>query len=176
MEFRWTPKILENNFRGQNSMACDVLYIIGKLLECRCLKHARIFHLDIWNTSYGQKKGWESKLPVWLPTRKSRESTQFTCMQTTCNILSESSQQGLQLCFRPHADLRFACKVMGLQSRGSPSWRDFKTPTWESQERKAIWMSALWRGAKYIIRGKVVASPKSRPWWVLCVRVARGSS
>jgi len=56
MESRWTPKTLESNFRGQNSMACGVLYIIGKLLEPRCLKWVRIAHLDIWNTSYGQKK------------------------------------------------------------------------------------------------------------------------
>jgi hypothetical protein len=41
-------------------MACGVLYIIEKLLERRCLKWARIAHLDIRNTSYGQKKGRES--------------------------------------------------------------------------------------------------------------------
>jgi hypothetical protein len=41
-------------------MACGVPYIIEKLLECRCLKWARIAHLDIWNTSYSQKKGRES--------------------------------------------------------------------------------------------------------------------
>jgi hypothetical protein len=41
-------------------MACDIFYIIGKLLERRCLKWARIAHLDILNTSYGQKKGRES--------------------------------------------------------------------------------------------------------------------
>jgi len=41
-------------------MACDVIYIIEKLLKLRCLKWAYITHLDIWNTSYGQKKGWES--------------------------------------------------------------------------------------------------------------------
>jgi hypothetical protein len=46
----------------------------------------------------------------------------------------------------------------------------------ESRERKVIWMWAPWRAAKYTIRGKVVASPKSGLWWVLCVRVARGSS
>jgi hypothetical protein len=28
-----------------------------------------------------------------------------------------------------------------------------------------------WPGTKYIIRGKVVTSPKSGPWWVLWVRV-----
>jgi hypothetical protein len=60
MESRWTPKISEIDLRGQNSMACGVFYIIGKLLERRCLKWARTAHLDIWNTSYGQKKGRES--------------------------------------------------------------------------------------------------------------------
>jgi hypothetical protein len=60
MESRCTPKNSESNFRGQNSMAYDVLYIIGKILERKCLKWAHIAHLDIWNTSYGQKKGRES--------------------------------------------------------------------------------------------------------------------
>jgi hypothetical protein len=41
-------------------MACGVLYIIGKLLKRRCLKWARITHLDIYNTSYDRKKGRES--------------------------------------------------------------------------------------------------------------------
>jgi len=36
------------------------IYIIEKLLKRRCLKWARMTHLDIWNTSYGQKKGRES--------------------------------------------------------------------------------------------------------------------
>jgi hypothetical protein len=37
-----------------------IIYIIEKLLKCRCLQWARMTHLDIWNTSYGQKKGRES--------------------------------------------------------------------------------------------------------------------
>jgi hypothetical protein len=68
---------------------------------------------------------------------------------------------------------------MGLQSPGSPAGWDFGTPvreSQESQERKAIWMWVPWRVTEYTIRGKVVASPKFGPWWILCVRVARGSS
>jgi hypothetical protein len=57
MDSQWTPETSENDFRGQNSMACGILYIIAKILERRCLKWAHIAHLDIWNTSYGQKKG-----------------------------------------------------------------------------------------------------------------------
>jgi len=46
--------------RGQNSMDWRVPYIIKKFMEFRCLKWVRMTHLDIWNTSYGQKKGRES--------------------------------------------------------------------------------------------------------------------
>jgi hypothetical protein len=60
MESQWTSETSESNCKSQNTMACDVLYIIAKLLERRCLKWACITHLDIWNVSYGQKKGRES--------------------------------------------------------------------------------------------------------------------
>jgi len=60
MESRWTPKTSESNCTGQTSMSYGILYIIGKLLEHKCLKWACIAHFNIWNTSYGQKKGRES--------------------------------------------------------------------------------------------------------------------
>jgi hypothetical protein len=40
-------------------MNCKVLYIVWKLLKCKCLKWAHITHLNIKNTSYGQKKSRE---------------------------------------------------------------------------------------------------------------------
>jgi hypothetical protein len=52
-----TPESSERNCRGQNSSPRIVPYTIKKLLNRRCLKWACIVHLDIWNTSYGQKKG-----------------------------------------------------------------------------------------------------------------------
>jgi len=90
---------------------------MGSHCSLRHLKH------KLW-----PKEGPGVKLPIWLPTRKSRESTQFICLQMTCNIPLESSRRELQLCFRLHLNRRFARKVMGLQSRGSPNWRDFGTP------------------------------------------------
>jgi hypothetical protein len=48
------------NCRGPNTLHWGVIYIIGKLLKCRCWKWARMSHLDIYNTNYGKKKGWES--------------------------------------------------------------------------------------------------------------------
>jgi hypothetical protein len=60
LESRCTSKYSKRDFRGENSMAGGVLYTIEKLLERRCLKWVRITHLDIWNITYGQKKGRES--------------------------------------------------------------------------------------------------------------------
>jgi hypothetical protein len=37
--------------------------------------------------------------------------------------------------------------------------------------QNAIWMWASWRVVENTIKGKVVASPKSEPWWVLWIRV-----
>jgi hypothetical protein len=60
MESWWTPKNSESDCKGQTSMDYSVLHINEKLLKRRCLKWARIAHSDIYNTSYGQKKGRES--------------------------------------------------------------------------------------------------------------------
>jgi hypothetical protein len=67
------------------------------------------------------------KLTIWLSTIKSWESTRFPCVQVACDIPLERSQRGLQLCFRPHFNPRFACKVIGPQSRGSPNFGNFGT-------------------------------------------------
>jgi len=47
-------------FEGSKFNGCGIFSIIGKLFKLKCLKWACIAHLDIWNTSYGQKKGQES--------------------------------------------------------------------------------------------------------------------
>jgi hypothetical protein len=82
------------------------------------------------------KEGPRVKLAVWLSTRKSRESTWFTCLKMACDISLERFRWGLQLCFRSNLDPRSARKVMGLQSRGNPNLGNFGTHTWESRDKK----------------------------------------
>jgi len=115
-----------------------------------------------------QKKWLGVKLAVWLSTTKSRELTRFPCVHVACNMSLESSQRGLQLYFKTHLHWRFSHKVMGPQSRRRLNFNNFG--------QNDIWMWASWRSTKYIIRGKVVASPRSKPWWVLWIRVVRGFS
>jgi hypothetical protein len=46
-EYRWTLETSEGELKGQILMDCCAIYTIGKLLERRYLKWARIAHLDI---------------------------------------------------------------------------------------------------------------------------------
>ncbi len=48
----------------------------------------------------------------------------------------ESSQQELQLWFRPHFDPSLRRGTMSVQSPGTPTRDSFGTPTWESQEKE----------------------------------------
>ncbi len=57
---KWTFEFSKRDCNDQNPSPWEVFYIIGNLLKHRCLKWACIAHLDIWNTSYGQKESWES--------------------------------------------------------------------------------------------------------------------
>jgi hypothetical protein len=130
-----TLEFSKNNCRGQNSVDWIFFYIIRNLLKLKCLKWVRMTHLDTLNTSYGQKKSWESNWQFDSWPLKVRNCLNFPRVQVACNIPLESCQQGLQLYFKTHLNQRFACKVMEPQSRGSPSCGNFKTPIWESRDK-----------------------------------------
>jgi hypothetical protein len=51
LESPGTPENSELNFRGQISSHSSVLYVIEKVLKCRCLKWPRMSHLDICSPS-----------------------------------------------------------------------------------------------------------------------------
>jgi len=81
------------------------------------------------------KEGLGVKLPIWLPTTKSQESTWSRCVQVKCDTLLESSWGEIQLCFRPRPNLKSRREVMNAQSLGSLNRNNFGTPLWESQEK-----------------------------------------
>jgi hypothetical protein len=61
---------------------------------------------------------------------------------------------------------------MGPRSRGSLNFENFRTPTWESWDKMPFGCGPRGEAQSiYNIRGKVMASPKSRSWWVLWIRI-----
>jgi hypothetical protein len=74
---KWIFKSSEHDWSGQNPSAQRITYIIEKLLKLKCLKWAPIAHLDIWNTSYDEQKGWESNLQFDSQPLKVRNRPNF---------------------------------------------------------------------------------------------------
>ncbi len=60
LESSGTPKTSELNCRGQKTLPWCVLYIVGKVLRCKCRKWPCMSHSDIYNITYGRKKGQKS--------------------------------------------------------------------------------------------------------------------
>jgi hypothetical protein len=110
------------------------------------------------------------KLTVWLPTTKRRKSTRFPCMKVACNILLESFQWGIQFCFRPHCNWRFAHKIMGPKIARVPTLGIFRFP-FGSPGTKCHLDVGLMERWKVYYKGEGDGFPKSRPWWVLWVRI-----
>jgi hypothetical protein len=137
-------------------MDWGVIYITGKLLKLIWLKWARMTHLDIWNTSYGQKKGWESnwQFDFWplkvgnhpdILAFRWRVTYHWKALDDGFNfVLNLISIQGL------HAKL-WAPKIAGVPV-GRILWLPLRSPG-----TNAIWMWASWRGIEYTIRGR---------WWL----------
>jgi hypothetical protein len=78
------------------------------------------------------KEGPGVKLPVWLSTIKSRESTQIRRQQVECDMALKISQEKLQDFFRPHPNRRSEQEVMDAQNPKSANRDSFGTPLWES--------------------------------------------
>jgi hypothetical protein len=108
------------------------------------------------------------KLVVWLPITKSQESTQFPYVQATCNIPLESSWRGLQLCFGPHCDQKFAQEIMRPQSRGSPGTKSHLDVA--LVERRRIYYKGEGGGFLQVWAMVSLVCP-SCPWLVLAPNV-----
>jgi hypothetical protein len=101
-----------------------------------------------------------------VPIAKSRELTRSRCVQVECDTPLESSSGGLQLCFRPHPNWRSELGVMSSQSPESPNRDNFKTPPWESRDKKAFGCRSRGRTHRVLYGGR---------WW-LPSSLGRGES
>jgi len=127
-------------------------------------------HLDIWNTSYGQKKGQKSNWQFDSQPLKIKNCLDFLARRWRAiyhwKALDEEYNFSWDLISIGglHAKLR-GPKVTEVLILG------ILNSHLEVPGQNAIWMWASWRSTKYTIRGKVMASPKSKLWWILWVQV-----
>jgi hypothetical protein len=180
MESRWTPKTSETDLRGQISMACGALYINEKLLKRRCLKWARIAHLDIWNASYDQKKGRESNSPesASFDSRplKVGIGPKYLAVDDVRRTVGKLSTRATTLL---HTALR---SEVCLQSYGASKSREscragFRDSRAGVLGEKSHLDVGLGESHRVYYKGELTSLfTHTGLWWVLCVRVARGWS
>jgi hypothetical protein len=106
------------------------------------------------------------KLPVWLPTSKSWESTSSRRRLKEGDMTLESFRRELQLWFRPRPNPILGRGVMNVQSPGTPTWDSFRTPIWESREKEPFGCSLRGETQRIIYGGR---------WW-LPSSLGRGES
>ncbi len=105
-------------------------------MKHRCPTCARMTHLDICNTSYGQKKVRESNWQFDSRPQKVRHLPYSFVYRWHATHRWKALDEGYNFGFRPHPNLRFAQEVMNSQSCGSPNLNNFGTPTWESRDER----------------------------------------
>jgi hypothetical protein len=153
----------------QNTSHWGVLYIVGKFLKCTCPKWSRMSHLDICSMSYGRKKGRESNWQFDSRPLKVRNRPDPGVCRWSVIHIGKFSRRATTL-----LQTSSQSKV-GTRSYECPKSREskpgqFQDSTLGVPRKSAIWMQVRRWDAENTIWGKVVASPKFRPWWVKWVQ------
>jgi hypothetical protein len=155
LESSRTPECLELDNKTQNTLHWGVFGVIGKALKRRYRKWPHIGHLDIFRSSYGQKKGRESNCqfdsrPLEVRNRyfvDLRIESAIRCWKD----LDEGYKFGLDLvAIRSCSRELWAPKGPGLHL--GQFWDNFGTPTWESREKEPFGCS-LHRASQSILYG-----------------------
>jgi hypothetical protein len=106
-----------------------------------------------------------------VKTTKRQESTSFRHPIWECDMALKRSQRGLQLWFRPRRDWTLQSGDMGSQSSESPTGTISGLHFGNPKNLCHLDVASTANCREYYM-GKVVASPESGPWWVLCVKVS----
>jgi hypothetical protein len=134
-------------------------------------KMACITHLDIWNTSYGQKKGQESNWQVYSRPLKVKNHPDFLAFKWHATYCWKYLNEGYHFVLNLILIGGLHTKLWGPKVVEVPTLPISGLPFGSLGTKSHLDVWASWRGTEYTIRGKGVASPESGPWWVLWVRI-----
>jgi hypothetical protein len=122
-----------------------VFYIIENILECICLKWAWITHLNISNTSYGQKKVGNqigNLIPDHLKLKIDLIPSCVGGMQHTIGKLSMRTTTLFYTSFQSKVCTR---SYGASKSREFQLWQFWNSHLWVAGQN-VIWMWSLWKG------------------------------
>jgi hypothetical protein len=135
LESFWSPKCLERNLKGQNSLDWKLIYTIEKLLRLRCLKWACMIHLSIYNTSYGRKKGQKSKCQFDLWPLKIKNYFELHVCRWFATYRWKAFDEGYNVSTNLASVKGFHKKLWASKVAGVPILRILGLLIWESHKK-----------------------------------------
>jgi hypothetical protein len=175
---KWTPlwvlesiqslEFLESNFKGQNSLDWKAPCTIKFFLRHRCLKWAFMTHLITYNTSYGQKKGEESKCQFDSRPLKVKNHLELCACRWCATYYWKDLDKGYKFSLDFISIENLYKKLWGSEMPGVLILNISKLPTWKSQEKWHLDATHMAHQREYYKRE---GFPKFGSWWVLWVRV-----
>jgi hypothetical protein len=113
------------------------------------------------------KERSEVKLAIWLLTIKIHKSPRFPYVKVAYHIpLEKLSTRAITL-----FQSEFCIQSYGPPKLWESQFKEFQDSHLRVIGQNDIWVLAQWPSTKNTMRGKVVASPKFGPWWVVWVCV-----
>ncbi len=149
-------------------MDWEVPYTIGKLLELTCL-NGLAWSIWVLKTQVMAKRKLGSQIDFW--PLKVRNHPDLVAYRWHVTYQWKALNEGYNFSFDLSLIKGLKKKVIGFQICGSSNLGNFGTPNLGVLGWNDIWMLAPWPSIKNAIRGKVVASLKFEPWWILWVCV-----
>jgi hypothetical protein len=147
--FKWVPTlgvglsmdfwIFKRQFQRSKFIGLKISIYHWKALETQMSKMGSHDPFGYLKHMLWPKERSGVKLPIWLPTIKSKKSPWFTYMQLSCHMSLKIYQQGLFF-FKPHLNWRSSQDVMGFQSHKSPHFGNFKIPKLGVPRQNDIWV------------------------------------
>jgi len=123
------------------------------------------------------KEGPRVKLAIWLPTIKSRKSVMeypdFIVWRWRGTYRWKALNEGYNFAW-DFTSIRGFTQSCRLSKLGKFQFRKFRDSHLRVghlgvPRQNEIWVLALWPATKNTIKRKVVVSPESMLWWILCV-------
>jgi hypothetical protein len=127
-------------------------------------------HLGTWNKSYGQKKGRESNCQFDSRPLKVRNRPNFIACRWRATYLWKALDKGYNFALDLISIKGLHTKLWVSKVVGVPILGISKLPFGSPETKWHLGAGPVARHKVYY-KGKVVASPKFGPWWVLWVRV-----
>jgi hypothetical protein len=172
IKFFWSPKFLESDLTSQNSLDWKLPYIIINILRHRFLKWACMIHLSTYNTSYGQKKGWESNCQFDSQPLKIKNHPKLCVCKWCVTYPWKALNKGYDFALKIISIGGLQKKLWASKVTRVPISKNLGLPTWESWEKWHLGATPMANHKEYY-KGEGGGFPQVQAVVSLCMLVVR---